>query len=673
MVTYVADSDQERQAVVLINSLRRFGGEYSESTVYVVISDTASLSCHSLKSENVILLQADMPSEAVGYPLAMKAYAAAQTERLVKNKINTLAWFDPETMVLGPLNELELTGNDQVTIRPVFLVNNIGLHPDSSLNPYWLPIYNGNRLDVNKVPVVETVGDGKPVRAYYNCEVFSVDPRLGIFNEWSRQLTSLLRDSVYQKTACQGFLQKLFLHQAVLSAVITSRVPQNKIRSLPLTCGYPVNLHPRLPDGKKINQLDSLSCAILENVWIQNPNWMDMFIISDPHKSWLEQAYIRFLEISPDIYRVEGSCNSYLVTTQDGSALIDPAGANDAPQWFRKILAVHPLKAILFTHAHNDHVAKTDQWIQGRNIPVFAQRDHAGLIRYHDELYGFFSRKNAIWSRKSIQKDTTGSKPTSIYANTFFADTMTYTLGGYRFMMTHTPGETPDHATIRIPELNAVFVGDNYYEYFINNSTFRGTTVRPLSGYIAALDTALSYKPEYFFMGHGAPVIGNKSVHSVVGDFRDALKYIYNETIKGINEEKDVYTLMKNVRLPPRFQVRPYYGTVEWTVRGLYHELTGWFDENPASMYAEPMSGIYEDLVELCGGADAMSGRAQNMLDAKDYVKVLHLTDIILKSEPGHVPSLAIRKKALQALKKRNYIENIWLDYGIRQIDETLK
>ncbi len=70
--------------------------------------------------------------------------------------------------------------------------------------------------------------------------------------------------------------------------------------------------------------------------------------------------------------------------------------------------------------------------------------------------------------------------------------------------MVHTPGETPDHAVIWIPEKKAVFVGDNYYEYFINNSTFRGTMIRPVKGYIRALELALSYDPEYFLVGHGA-------------------------------------------------------------------------------------------------------------------------------------------------------------------------
>ncbi|MCI0474519.1 MAG: hypothetical protein L0Y76_13140, partial [Ignavibacteria bacterium] len=215
IVTYVADTDQERQAAVLIKSLRRFGGEYSECTVYVVLFDTNIAPCHTLRTEHVILLAAEVPSEAIGYPLAIKAYAAAQVERLVKNKIKTFAWFDPETIVLGPLNDLYLTDNHSVAIRPVFLVNNIGLHPDSLLNTYWMPIYKYNRLNVKDVPIVETVGDGKPIRAYYNCEVFSVNPRLGIFETWSKQMTMLLRDSNFQQSACKGFAQKLFLHQAV--------------------------------------------------------------------------------------------------------------------------------------------------------------------------------------------------------------------------------------------------------------------------------------------------------------------------------------------------------------------------------------------------------------------------------------------------------------------------
>ena len=47
-----------------------------------------------------------------------------------------------------------------------------------------------------------------------------------------------------------------------------------------------------------------------------------------------------------------------------------------------------------------------------------------------------------------------------------------------RFDLLHTPGETPDHLTVWIPEFKAAFIGDNFYESFPNLYTLRGTETR---------------------------------------------------------------------------------------------------------------------------------------------------------------------------------------------------
>jgi hypothetical protein len=151
-------------------------------------------------------------------------------------------------------------------------------------------------LKAEQVPVVETIGDEKKIRAYFNCEIFSVNPKLGIFSEWSKILLNLLNDSTYQKNACNGFLQQLFLHQAVLSAVIISKVGHDKIHWLPLSCGYPYNLHTRLPENKRAKLLDSLSCVILENVWIKNPDWMKEININEPLKKWIQKEFSEFIK-----------------------------------------------------------------------------------------------------------------------------------------------------------------------------------------------------------------------------------------------------------------------------------------------------------------------------------------------------------------------------------------
>lgn len=674
IATYVGNHDQQQHAAALIKSIRAFGGSFSQSPIYVVLADPDNLPCRELVSERVTVLPANVDRGVLAYPLAIKAFAAAQVEKLLGKSNGTLAWFDPETIVLGPLDDLDLRENEAAALRPVFLVNAIGLPPDAEPNAYWAPLYSALKLDPARVPVVETVVDGKQVKAYYNCGIFSVRPRLGILQEWARQLAPLLQNVEYQKTACPTFVQRLFLHQAVFSAVVVSKVAANDIRPLPMRCGYPLNLHERLSAEKRAKSLNALSSAIIDELWRQNPHWMDIIPVDEPLRSWLVGAYSDFLKIGHNIYRIEGSCNSYLVTTKAGSVLIDPAGANGAPEWFSAIIQKHPLKAILLTHAHNDHRDSITIWRKDSRIPVIAQRSHVELLRYQDRLAGFFARRNAIWARKPLPLDTNNSVQTPIEATVLFTDTYTFAIGGTHFTMIHTPGETPDHATIWIPELEAVFVGDNYYEYFINNATLRGTMTRPVLGYIRALDTALSHHPRFFLMGHGSPIIGRHNINQTVTTYRNALQHLHDATVEGLNEGKDVFTLMEQVKLPPQAGIPEYFGKSEWTVRGICEEYTGWFDGNPATMYSQPVASVYADLVHLSGGAGALARRAEEILKEGEFVRVLHLTEIALSQDPRNQQVLALRLSALRSLRKssRNYIENIWLDYGIRCAQEKL-
>jgi alkyl sulfatase BDS1-like metallo-beta-lactamase superfamily hydrolase len=114
---------------------------------------------------------------------------------------------------------------------------------------------------------------------------------------------------------------------------------------------------------------------------------------------------------------------------------------------------------------------------------------------------------------------------------------------------------------------------------------------------------------------------------------------------------------------------------VSWTVRGIYNEYAGWFDENPASMYALPPSSVYPEMVQLAGGVDRIASKARELLNKGEYVKTLHLTAVALASALQNPGIQQIRLEALEKLKQStfNYIERIWLDFGIRQCQEALK
>lgn len=676
-VTYAADYEQERKAACLIKSIRDRGGKFSQSPIYVVLGDIENYPCNSLKSKGVTLLPAELDADLLNYPLAIKAYAAAMVERIVGNECTTLTWLDPETLLLGEINDLDLKNNYSVAVKPVFLVNAIGLTPETEPGIYWNAIFSATGLNWKDVPVVESVADKKKIRAYYNCEVFSVNPSLGIFKQWADELTKLIRNKEYQASACKTFIQKLFLHQAVLSAVITSKVKQDKINPLPITCGYPFNLHEKLPADIKAAKLNSLSCMIYETVWENNHNWLSTIGVNEPLKKWITNIYLDFIKIGTNIYRIEGIGNSYIVTTKAGSVIIDPTGAASAPFWFEEIIKKYPLKAILLTHGHNDHKDSIQRWKKDLKIPVIAQKEYVEFRKYHDRLAGFFVRRNSIWARKPVPPNTGDiTVTTSIEPTILYTDNYTYKLGGLTFKMIHVAGETPDHSVIYIPELKTAFIGDNYsfQTSFPNIYTVRGTKPRWALDYIAALDTVLKLKPEFLMPGHSIPLTSSKLINKYLTDNRNAIQYVHDETVKGMNEGKDVFTLMKEIKLPEKYNyLNQSYGRVSWSVRGIYEGYAGFFDENPATLYDQPASSIFSDLASLTT-TDAILKTAEDYFAKGNFVKVLHLTDAALTKEAANKPALELKMKALKELRtrSRNYIENIWLDYGIRTTEAGL-
>lgn len=676
IVTYVTDHQQVKLAEVLIKSLRTFGGPHADCPVYVVMPEDTPFDLVSLESRDVFLVKIDIDEPILRYPFAFKALAAAKGETLAIKKYRTLVWLDPGVIVLNRLDDLDLGKTDEeAVLRTVSLNNRIGLTREEKPDDYWNRIYQETGLAYENVPYLETIVDRVAAKAYMNCQVYAVNPALGLLKKWAAVLEKLIRDTQYQSSACPHYRQKIFLHQAVFSGVVISGIPDSKIRTMSLRSNYPVSHHKEMKAAIQMKRLNDVRVAVFDERWKRDPNWMDIMPVDQPLKQWLEQAYMDYLMIADHLYRQEGSCNSYLITTSDGSILIDPNGASGAPRWFKKIMTASPLKYILITHAHPDHWDNMDVWRTDSKIKIVAQREFVDRIRYTDRLAGFFARRNAIWGRKPIPKDTVIPKKTKIEPTILFRDQHRFDLGGFHIELFHMSGECQDHSLIWVPELSAVFAGDNYYRYFINNSTFRGSNTRPILGYINAMEKALSLNPTYFLPGHDRPVIGKDHIRRTVSRFHNTLKFIHEKTVEGMNKGNDVHTLMQTITLPPELQIAPFYGKVSWTVRGIYNEYAGWFDENPASMYALPPSGIYPEMVQLAGGVDRIASKARELLEKGEYVKTLHLTAVALGPAPQNPGIHRIRLEALEKLKQStfNYIERIWLDFGIRQCQKALK
>jgi len=378
------------------------------------------------------------------------------------------------------------------------------------------------------------------------------------------------------------------------------------------------------------------------------------------------------VKITDNIYQAIGFGNTFLVITPEGNVVIDTSGAQAAPLHV-KLLKAHsaaPVKYIILTHGHGDHTGGVALWKEP-GTEVIAQRNQVEFLNYQARLNRFFALRNAAQFDYPKPPETPwpGDEGAKQFATILFDDKYEFTLGGVKFQIFSTPGETPDHLSVWIPQWKAAFTGDNYYESFPNIYTLRGTEPRMALDYVHSLDKILSWRPELMLPSHGPVLRGETEIATRVKMYRDAIRYVHDAVVMGMNDGKDVFTLMREIKLPENLNVGEGYGKLTWSIRGIYEGYAGWFDLNPATMYEAPPSSPYADLVKLAGGPDPVVARALEVLQQGNAPEALRLTDAALAASPSHRGALEAKLKALENLRDRskNSNESGWLEYSIRE------
>lgn len=384
------------------------------------------------------------------------------------------------------------------------------------------------------------------------------------------------------------------------------------------------------------------------------------------------------IKITDNIYQAVGFGNTFMVTTSEGNVIIDTSSILAAPLHVKllKARSSAPVKYIILTHGHPDHTGGVALW-KGPDTQVIAQKNQTEFLNYQERLNRFFALRNSAQFVFPTPPPMAwrGNEGAKQLATILFDDHYEFTLGGVKFELFSTPGETPDHLSVWIPQWKAAFVGDNFYPSFPNIYTLRGTEPRPALNYVHSLDKVLSWKPELVLPSHGPATLGADKIAAQLTKYRNAILYVHDAVVKGMNDGKDVWTLMREIKLPADLDVGEGYGKLSWSIRGIYEGYAGWFDLNPATMYDAPPSSPYADLVKLAGGPDPVVARALEVLKLGQAPEALRLLDAALAADPNHRGAWEARLKTLQVLddSSKNSNERGWLNYSIREAKAKLK
>jgi alkyl sulfatase BDS1-like metallo-beta-lactamase superfamily hydrolase len=389
-------------------------------------------------------------------------------------------------------------------------------------------------------------------------------------------------------------------------------------------------------------------------------------------------------EVAPGLHVAVGFglANSILIEGDDGVVIVDVMESVEAA---REVLAAFreitdkPIRALVYTHNHADHVFGARGFVPEGDLPVYA---HASTNTYIDRVVSII--RPAIANRSARMFGTYlpndengvvnagigprlrvghgGGTPSLIRPNHTFEDRLDVTIAGIDMHMEHAPGETNDQIFVWLPRMKALLSGDNVYKAFPNLYTIRGTLYRDVLGWVKSIDRMRELEPDYLVPSHTRPVAGREKIGGILTAYRDAIQFVHDQTIRGLNRGLTPDELVQVVKLPPHLRDHPYlrelYGTVEWSVRMIYDGYLGWFDGDTATLSPAPPDERAAGYVALAGGPEAMRRAVREALDAERWRWAAELASHLVRAEPENAENRQLEARALRELGRLSISPN---------------
>jgi alkyl sulfatase BDS1-like metallo-beta-lactamase superfamily hydrolase len=370
-----------------------------------------------------------------------------------------------------------------------------------------------------------------------------------------------------------------------------------------------------------------------------------------------------------------GLANSVLLEGEDGAVIVDVMESVEAAFPVKNafdIITKKPLKAIIYTHYHADHIFGAGVFTENRDIDIYSHKKTLDELDRVTTVTQEITYKRAMRMFGTFLKEgefancgigpflNFNDKTTISYVRpnkTFSGETLKLNVAGINLELIHAPGETDDQIVVWIPDKKVLIAADNYYKSFPNLYTIRGTSYRDVLAWVRSLDKMRSLQAEYLVPCHSRPVTGSDKIYKMLTDYRDAIQFVHDQTIRGINMGLTPDELAETVKLPKhlaeRSYLREYYGTVAWSVRNIYNGYLGWFSGNSTDLNPLALKEYAERFSKLAGGDKALLEHARKANIEQDHQWVLELTDKLLQITPDMREALELRASSLCALALR--------------------
>ncbi len=388
-------------------------------------------------------------------------------------------------------------------------------------------------------------------------------------------------------------------------------------------------------------------------------------------------------EVVEGIYQVRGLdlSNITFVEGDTGVIVIDPLISTETAAAALALYRAHrgdrPVSAVIYTHSHVDHFGgvlgvTTQADVDSGKVAVLAP---AGFVEHavQENVYaGTAMARRASYMYGTLldrgpqgqvgcglgQQTSTGEVAIIVPTVDITTTGETHTVDGVEIEFQMAPGtEAPAEMHFYFPQFRALCMAENATHNLHNLLTLRGALVRDphaWSGYLTEAIDSFAGRTDVVFASHHWPTWGHENIVEFLSLQRDLYAYLHDQTLRQLNQGYTGIEIAENFQMPPAlhdaWHAHGYYGSVSHNVKAVYQRYMGWFDGNPARLWAHPPEAIGPRYVEAMGGIDRVVEIGRSAFESGDYRWAATLLDHAIFTDENHAGARELYADTLEQL-----------------------
>ena len=377
-------------------------------------------------------------------------------------------------------------------------------------------------------------------------------------------------------------------------------------------------------------------------------------------------------EITDHIAMVESFSHVVVLRTDDGLVVFDTSGAATGRACVESLRgwSSAPVRRIVYTHGHVDHVGGSGAFIADAEVAGFPRP----MVVAHENVDDRFDRyaKTNGWNlainRRQfgwLSRGGLGIGGTDRFLpddvarpDLTYREVQELEVGGEEIELRHARGETDDHTWVWLPAPRAICAGDFLIWNFPNAGNPQKVQRYP-EEWAAALRSMAALQPDLLLPAHGLPIAGRERIALVLDEVATALEELVAQVLERMNAGARLDEIVHEVHVPETVLARPFlrplYDEPEFVVRNVWRQYGGWWDGDPATLKPAPADALAAELAGLVGGPLALAHRAEEIAAEGDLRLACHLVELAGLAAPDDRAVHAIRALVYEQRRKAEH------------------